>query len=42
MIIKIKTIVKENNSKNYIYSKGKYFLHILVSAINKQLGTRNK
>ena len=43
MIIKIKTIVKENNSKKNIYSKGMYFLHILVSAINKWLGLeRNK
>ena len=26
----------------YIYSEGKYFLHILESAINKWLGTRKK
>ena len=42
MIIKIKNIVKENNSKKK-NSKRKYFLHILVSAINKRLGLeRNK
>ena len=43
MIIKIKTIVKENNSKKKKNSKRKYFLHILVLAINKRLGLeRNK
>ena len=41
MIIKIKTLVKESNSQKK-NSKGKYFLHILVSIINKRLGTRKK